>query len=85
MRRLALRILIWIILPKWDRSIFWEATTLAERQILDQTETSYYGGTKHAIVYERIRTILVKSGIAKDEITGAVIHLAICLKYLQSR
>lgn len=53
-------------------------------QIEQQDETEYYGGTKHAIAYERIRTILVKSGYAKSDITGAVIHMAIALRYLQS-
>jgi len=53
-------------------------------QIKEQDDTEYYGGTKHAIAYERIRTILVKSGYQKSDITGAVIHMAIALRYLQS-
>lgn len=84
MKDLLLRAIIWICLPRWDRQIFWEACGLAQRQVLEQGETGYYGGTKHAIAYERIRTILIKSGIRKEDITGAVIHLAVALRYLQS-
>ena len=80
-----IRAFVWLSLKSWDRKIFWEACSLADRQITEQDDTAYYGGTKHAIAYERIRTILVKSGIKKEDITGAVIHLAIALKYLHGR
>jgi len=84
MRDFFARCVIWILLPGWDRQVFWEACKLAKRQVIEQDETDYYGGTKHAIAYERIRTILIKSGIRKEDITGAVIHLAVALKYLQN-
>jgi hypothetical protein len=85
MTEFIVKALIWLSLRGWDRRIFWEAYTLASRQIGEQGDTAYYGGTKHAIAYERIRTILIKSGIKKEDITGAVIHLSIALRYLQSR
>lgn len=78
------KIAIWFFLPRHDRGIFLEACKLASMQIKEQEDTEYYGGTKHAIAYERIRTILVKSGYPKTDITGAVIHMAIALRYLQS-
>ena len=75
---------IWLFLPRHDREIFLQSCKLASMQIEQQDDTEYYGGTKHAIAYERIRTILIKSGYAKSDITGAVIHMAIALRYLQS-
>jgi hypothetical protein len=78
------KVAIWLFLPRHDKSIFWEACKLASMQIKEQDDTEYYGGTKHAIAYERIRTILVKNGYQKSDITGAVIHMAIALRYLQS-
>lgn len=75
---------IWLFLPSHDRSIFWQSCRLAEMQVKEQDNTDYYGGTRHAIAYERIRTILVKNGYLKSDITGAVVHMAIALKYLQS-
>jgi len=78
------KVAIWLFLPRQDKGIFWEACKLASMQIKEQDDTEYYGGTKHAIAYERIRTILVKSGYQKSDITGAVIHMAIALRYLQS-
>ena len=78
------KVAIWFFLPRHDKSIFLEACKLASMQIKEQEDTEYYGGTKHAIAYERIRTILVKSGYQKSDITGAVIHMAIALRYLQS-
>jgi hypothetical protein len=82
MRDWILRAVVWFCLPGWDRKIFWEACDLADRQVFEQGKTQYYGGTKHAIAYERIRTILVKSGIRKEDITGAVVHLAVAFRYL---
>jgi len=84
MKDFILRAVVWLALPSWDRQIFWEACKLASRQIEDQSETDYYGGTKHAIAYERIRTILIKMGYRKEDITGAAIHMAVAIRYLQS-
>lgn len=82
--RWLVRVILWMSLKGIDRDIFWAACNLAIEQISDQDETGYYGGTKHAIAYERVRTILAKNGYDKAHITGAVVHLAIALKYLQS-
>ena len=76
--------IIWLSLSWKDKNTFRDAYKLASEQISKQDDTEYYGGTKHAIAYERIRTILVKSGYPKTDITGAVIHMAIALRYLQS-
>lgn len=85
MKNWILRIGIWFFLSRQDRDVYWQASRMAEAQIDLQDDTSYYGGTKHAIAYERIRTLLIKEGYAKEDITGAVIHLAISVKYLLSR
>ncbi len=41
-----------------------------------------YGGTKHAIAYERIRSQLVRQGAQQEHVTGAVVHLAVAFRYL---
>lgn len=76
--------IIWLSLSWKDKKTFRDAYKLASEQISNQDDTEYYGGTKHAIAYERIRTILVKQGFDKSAITGATIHLAISLRYLHS-
>jgi len=76
--------IIWLSLSGKDKKVFSGAYKLASEQISKQDDTEYYGGTKHAIAYERIRTILVKNGFEKSAITGATIHLAIALRYLHS-
>lgn len=85
MKNLLVRMVVWMLLPQWERGIFWEAYKIAKMQIDAQSETDYYGGTKHAIAYERIRTILIKMGYKPEDITGAVVHLAIAMRYLLGR
>ena len=82
MRRLLLKILIWLAMPAGDRILFWRAWRLADRQVFEQDRTQYYGGTKHAIAYERVRSQLVRQGTRPEHLTGAVVHLAVAFRYL---
>jgi hypothetical protein len=46
------------------------------------TGLSYTGPTRTQIAYNKIRTDLVKKGWKDDNITGAVIYIAVSLAYL---
>ena len=82
MKTLFLKILIWLAMPAGDRILFWRAWRLADRQVFEQDRTQYYGGTKHAIAYERVRSQLVRQGTRPERLTGAVVHLAVAFRYL---
>lgn len=84
MRNFLLKLLVWLAMPAGDRILFWRAWRLADRQVFEQDRTQYYGGTKHAIAYERIRTQLVRQGTRKEDLTGAVVHVAVAFRYLLS-
>lgn len=82
MKTLLLKILIWLAMPAGDKILFWRAWRLADRQVFEQDRTQYYGGTKHAIAYERVRSQLVRQGARPEHLTGAVVHLAVAFRYL---
>lgn len=82
MKTLLLKILIWLAMPAGDKILFWRAWRLADRQVFEQDRTQYYGGTKHAIAYERVRSQLVRQGTRPEHLTGAVVHLAVAFRYL---
>jgi len=82
MKTLLLKILIWLAMPAGDKILFWRAWRLADRQVFEQGKTQYYGGTKHAIAYERVRSQLVRQGARPEHLTGAVVHLAVAFRYL---
>jgi hypothetical protein len=84
MRNFLLKLLVWLTMPAGDRILFWRAWRLADRQVFEQDRTQYYGGTKHAIAYERIRTQLVRQGTRPEDLTGAVVHVAVAFRYLLS-
>lgn len=82
MKTLLLKLLIWLAMPAGDRILFWRAWRLADRQVFEQGKTQYYGGTKHVIAYERVRSQLVRQGTHAEHVTGAVVHLAVAFRYL---
>lgn len=82
MSKFLIKLAVWLAMPAGDRILFWRAWRLAERQVFEQDRTQYYGGTKHAIAYERIRTQLVRQGAQQEHVTGAVVHLAVAFRYL---
>lgn len=59
---------------------------LAKDRVLAYSDSQYIGSVRMQIAYNEVRTSIVKSGIrADDDITGAVVYLAISLAYLFNR
>jgi len=59
---------------------------IAKACVLKQSETDYIGSVRMQISYNEVRTNIVKAGIkAEDDITGAVVYLAISLAYLLNK
>jgi hypothetical protein len=82
MKRLALSILIALVTGNKNAWLFWRAYAVAEDQTAKATDLFYYGNVKHNICYERVRTLLQKEGVDKDNLKGAVVHLAVAIAYL---
>lgn len=83
MKRLALALLLSLVVGKKNAWLFWKAYSVASDQTAKAEDLLYYGNVKHNICYERVRTLLVKDGVEKEDIKGAVIHLAVALAYLE--
>jgi len=63
-----------------------KAYPLAKACVLSHSDSQYIGSVRMQIAYNEVRTSIVKSGIrADDDITGAVVYLAISLAYLLNR
>jgi hypothetical protein len=63
-----------------------KAYPLAKACVLSHSDSQYIGSVRMQISYNEVRTAIVKLGIrAEDEITGAVVYLAISLAYLLNR
>jgi hypothetical protein len=48
-------------------------------------ETKYVGKVKHLLSVNRSIKRIVEDGRDRDDITDAVVHLAVALKYLEAR
>jgi hypothetical protein len=57
---------------------------VARRRVLKLSKEKYPGVVLTQIGYNEVRTELVKKGIPDDNITGAVIYIAVSLAYLTS-
>jgi hypothetical protein len=56
---------------------------IAKARVLAHSDSQYIGSVRMQIAYNETRTAIVKSGIkAEDDITGAIVYLAISLAYL---
>jgi hypothetical protein len=67
---------------------FWlliKAYPFSKARVLDHSESQYIGTVRMQIAYNEVRTSLVKAGVQNDDITGAVVYLAISLAYLLNR
>jgi len=63
-----------------------KAYPLAKACVLSHSDSQYIGSVRMQIAYNEVRTAIVKLGIRpEDEITGAVVYLAISLAYLLNR
>jgi hypothetical protein len=59
---------------------------IAKGRVLAHSESKYTGAVRMQIAYNETRTEIVRRGIkAEDDITGAVVYLAISLAYLLNR
>lgn len=59
---------------------------IAKDRVLAHSDSQYIGSVRMQIAYNEVRTSIVKLGIRADEnITGAVVYLAISLAYLLNR
>jgi hypothetical protein len=59
---------------------------LAKTSVLSHSDSQYIGSVRMQIAYNEVRTAIVKLGIRTDDnITGAVVYLAISLAYLLNK
>ena len=57
---------------------------VARRRVLKLSKEKYPGVVLTQIAYNEVRTELLKKGYKDDNITGAVIYIAVSLAYLTS-
>jgi len=66
-----------------DLSLLIKIYPIARSRVLAHAESKYIGTVRMQIAYNEARTEIVKRGIkAEDDITGAIVYLAISLAYL---
>ena len=69
-----------------DISLLIKVYPIAKDRVLAHSDSQYIGSVRMQIAYNEVRTSIVKLGIRADEnITGAVVYLAISLAYLLNR
>jgi len=74
-----------LLLTAKDYACFKEATKCAEDNNRLASGTKYIGAVKHLLSVNRSIKRMVEDGRDRDEVVGAVVHLAVSLKYLESR
>jgi len=79
--KLSLRLL----LTAKDYACFKEAMKCADDNNRIASGTKYIGAVKHLLSVNRSIKRMVDDGRDRDEVVGAVVHLAVSLKYLESR
>jgi hypothetical protein len=62
--------------------LLWQCYPIAKSRVLVHQESKYIGTVRMQIAYNEVRTELIRRGIKEDDITGAVVYLAISLAYL---
>jgi hypothetical protein len=73
------------LLTAKDYSCFKEALKCAAENNRTSSGTKYIGAVKHLLSVNRSIKRMVADGRDRDEVVGAVVHLAVSLKYLESR
>ena len=73
------------LLTAKDYACFKEAMKCAEDNNRLASGTKYIGAVKHLLSVNRSIKRMVEDGRDRDEVVGAVVHLAVSLKYLESR
>jgi len=74
-----------LLLTAKDYACFKEAMKCAEDNNRLASGTKYIGAVKHLLSVNRSIKRMVEDGRDRDEVVGAVVHLAVSLKYLESR
>jgi hypothetical protein len=73
------------LLTAHDYTCFKEAWKCAEETNSRSVGLKYIGSVKHLLSVNRSIRKMVQDGRDRDEITAALVHLAVSLKYLESR
>jgi hypothetical protein len=68
-----------------EYACFQEALKFAVENNNMVKETKYVGKVKHLLSVNRSIKRIVEDGRDRDDITDAVVHLAVALKYLEAR
>ena len=74
-----------LLLTPHDYACFNEAWKCAEANNRLSGETKYIGSVKHLLSVNRSIKRMVADGHNRDELVAAVVHLAVSLRYLESR
>jgi len=74
-----------LLLTAKDYACFKEASKCAAENNRTSSGTKYIGAVKHLLSVNRSIKRMVADGRDRDEVVGAVVHLAVSLKYLEAR
>jgi len=74
-----------LLLTAKDYACFKEAMKCADDNNRIASGTKYIGAVKHLLSVNRSIKRMVDDGRDRDEVVGAVVHLAVSLKYLEYR
>lgn len=86
------RLAIWLtslslrfLMTRTEYACFKEALKFAVENNTIARETKYIGKVKHLLSVNRSIKRIVEEGRDRDEVTDAVVHLAVALKYLEGK
>ncbi len=74
-----------LVMTRAEYTCFKEALKFAVENNNMVKETKYVGKVKHLLSVNRSIKRIVEDGRDRDDITDAVVHLAVALKYLEAR
>jgi len=72
-------------MTRTEYACFKEALKFAVENNTIAKETKYIGKVKHLLSVNRSIKRIVEEGRDRDEVTDAVVHLAVALKYLEGK
>ena len=73
------------MMTRAEYACFQEALKFAVENNTIVRETKYVGKVKHLLSVNRSIKRIVDDGRDRDEVTDAVVHLAVALRYLEGR
>ena len=74
-----------LLMTRAEYACFKEALKFATENNTIVKETKYIGKVKHLLSVNRSIKRIVEEGRNRDEVTDAVVHLAVALRYLEGR